>query len=147
MSSINNQSRNNNNRRQLFNSTSFNNNRSRNRSRASSRASSRNNSMHDWYLRKSYGYTKHITKMTLGAGILSDKSQLWWSFLKSDDKARDKIRSAVPEINKQFPNIFKFSNDYNTFRDYIYNYINKPCKIFVDFDKNREGKYFTKLFN
>jgi hypothetical protein len=144
MASINNRSRsrsrNNRNRKPLFNSTS-------NIRNTRSTAPNRNKTnvdykMHNYYLKKNYGYTINIINTYL-ITKLSDNSQFWWSFLKSNDKLKDAIRSTHFEINKMFPKMYTFGND---FRDYIYNYINKPCKIFINFDKNREGKYFTNLF-
>jgi hypothetical protein len=126
--------------RNLFNTRINNTNR---RSNALSRKrTNASNKMHNYYLKKSYGYTKPIITTYLSTK-LSDNSQFWWSFLKSNDKLKDAIRSKHFEINSMFPKMYTFGNN---FRDYIYNYINKPCKIFINFDENREGKYFTNLF-
>ena len=139
----NNQSRNNrnNNRRPLFNSTYSNNNRNSRPNTPKKNKTNANIIIHNHYLKKSYGYTKNIINIYLSK--LSDNSQFWWSFLKSNDKVKHTIRSRHPEINIMFPQMYTFGNN---FRDYIYNYINKPCKIFINFDENREGRYFTNLF-
>ena len=136
---INKNNRNNKNNRHIFNSITFNTTRSKAESRKRTNIS---NKMHNYYLKKSYGYTKPIITTYLSTK-LSDNSQFWWSFLKSNDKLKDAIRSKHFEINAMFPKMYTFGNN---FRDYIYNYINKPCKIFINFDENREGKYFTNLF-
>ena len=69
---------------------------------------------------------------------LDDGTEFLWMFLKNDDDIKLKLKENFPVLNDLFPFIKTYSfTKSNDFRDYLHNYITKPCKIIIDFD-NRE---------
>ena len=76
---------------------------------------------------------------------LSDSTDCFWYFLKYDEDVKDHLRGMNREIYRMFPKILKM-NEGNDFRDYIHNFLNKPCKIFLNFDNTSTENYFRDIF-
>jgi len=78
---------------------------------------------------------------------LDDGTEFLWMFLKNDDDTKLKLRKKFPILNDLFPFIKTYSFiDFSDFRDYLHNYINKPCKIIINFDNSIYYDIFKKMF-
>ena len=77
---------------------------------------------------------------------LSDNVDVFWYFLKYDEDVKDQLRSMNREIHIKFPKTLEEINEGNDFRDYIHYFLNKPCKIFLNFDNTSKGNYFRDIF-
>jgi hypothetical protein len=76
---------------------------------------------------------------------LDDGTEFLWMFLKNDDDIKLKLKEKFPVLNNLFPKTYYFT-DSSDFRDYLHNYINKPCKIIINFDNTKYYDIFKKMF-